>query len=99
MEGRLGDSRRSLLGWIFYSAVLGRVAKGYREALALPDGIERDARVKNSHFIVRMMPFQSLRAMAMSSSGELPFHVAAGLADLAAFHPIRGLRRILSRER
>jgi len=43
------------------------------------------------------MPFNTLRSMAMSSSGALPFHVAAGVADLAAGRPIRALRSILRR--
>lgn len=96
LESRLVDARRSLLGAIIYRAVVGRVAKNYRAALRLPDGIERDARVKSGHFLVRMMPFNTLRVMVMSSSGELPFHVAEGIALIAAFHPIRGVRRILS---
>lgn len=98
METRLIDARGSIMGAIMYRVVLSRVAKEHRAALAMPDSLERDARVKNSHFVVRMMPFNSLRSMAMSSSGELPFHVAAGIADIAAFHPIRGLRRILGRK-
>jgi beta-glucosidase len=60
----------------------------------MPDGPERDARVKNTHFLVRMMPFQSLRSMTMSSSGALPGHAAAGIAELAAGHPLRALRAL-----
>ena len=89
------DARRSIIGAIMYRAIMSRVTRDYRAALALPDSLERDTRVKNTHFVVRMMPFQSLRSMAMSSGGVLPFHVAAGIAEIAAFHPIRGLRSIL----
>jgi beta-glucosidase len=95
MESRLIDARRSVIGALMHRAVLSRVSKAYRSALAMPDGNERDAQVKNTHFVMRMMPFQSLRSMAMSSSGGLPFHVAAGFADIAAWHPVRGLRRIM----
>jgi beta-glucosidase len=97
LETRLGDARHSLLGALFYRAVLGRVTKDYRAALALPDGLERDAKVMNAHFIVRLLPSQSLRSMAMSSAGALPYRIAQGIADLATFHPIRGLRRLLTR--
>jgi beta-glucosidase len=95
LESRLIDARRSVIGTIMYRAVMSQVTRDYRSALALPDSLERDTRVKNTHFLVRMMPFQSLRSMAMSSGGVLPFHVAAGIADIAAFQPIRGLRSIL----
>lgn len=96
LETRLGDARWSVVGGVLYGAIMSRMRKEYRTALRLPDSLERDARVKNTHFLVRMMPSNSLRSMAMSSAGALPYHVAAGLADLAAFHPIRGIRRILT---
>ncbi|MCX7523147.1 glycoside hydrolase family 3 C-terminal domain-containing protein [Microbacterium sp. STN6] len=96
LETRLSDARRSLTGRIMHAIVLSRVRKDYAAALAMPDSLERDTRVKNMHFLVRMMPFNSLRSMAMSSGGKLPYAVAAGLADIAAFHPIRGVRRMLA---
>ncbi len=97
LETRLVDARRSLVGRIMYRAVLGRVERGYRDALALPDGIERDAQVKNAHFLVRMMPFQSLRSMAMSSAGALPYPVAAAIAALATGHPLHALGHLVRR--
>lgn len=99
LQTRLGDARGSLLGRIMNGAVIGRVERGYRTARALPDGPERDARVKSGHFLVRMMPSMSLRAMAMSSGGGLPYGVAAGLAELAAGHPLRALRALSSARR
>jgi beta-glucosidase len=78
-------------------AASSRVRKDYRDALAMPDGTERDARVKNAHFVLRMMPFQSLRSMAMASGGALPLPIAEGISHLAQGHPIRGIRRMLER--
>jgi beta-glucosidase len=99
MEARLVDARRSIVGAVMLKAVLARVGKSYRAAVAMPDSLARDAAVKNTHFLVRMMPFNSLRSMAMSSGGALPYHVAQAIADIAAFHPLRGLRRILAGSR
>jgi beta-glucosidase len=99
METRLTDARRSVMGAVMLRAVTGRVQKDYAAALAMPDGSERDARVKNAHFLLRMMPFQSLRSMSMSSAGALPLRVAEGIADIAAWHPIRGIRRMLGKTR
>lgn len=98
MESRLGDARRSFIGGILYTAVVSRMRRDYRRALALPDSLERDTRVKNTHFLVRMMPSNSPRAMVMSSGGALPYHVAEGLELLGAGHPIRGIRRIMGRK-
>ena len=98
LESRLEDAKRSFLGGVLYRAVVGRARKDYEAALALPDSLERDAKVKSSHFVMRMMPSMSLRSMVMSSDGAMPYRVAAGLADLAAGRPVRGLRRLLSRK-
>jgi beta-glucosidase len=94
METRLTDASRTLLGAMMLRLVSSRVRKDYTASLAMPDGTERDARVKNAHFVWRMMPFQSLRSMVMSSGGAMPSHVAQGIAELAQGHPIRALRRL-----
>lgn len=95
LESRLGDASRSPLGALFLSGVTAAVRRDLRKAERLPDSLERDARVKNTHFLVRMMPNMSLRSMVMASSGAFPYRVAEGLVDLASWHPIRALRRIL----
>jgi len=92
LETRLIDARRSFLGRVIYRAIVGSVEKPYREADALPDSLERDTRVKNTHFVWRMMPFSSLRSLAMSSGGRFSYDTAEGLSLLAAGHPIRALR-------
>ncbi len=99
LETRLGDAGGSLLGRIFLRAVIGRVGKDFDAARAMPDSLERDARVKSTHFVLRMMPSMSLRSMTMSSAGELPFHVAEGLDLIAHGHPIRGIRRLAAKPR
>lgn len=96
METRLIDGRRSIVGGLMYAGILGRMRAEYRRSLALPDSPDRDARVKNAHGVMRMMGSISLRSMSMSSAGALPYAVAAGIADLAAFHPVRGLRKIIA---
>lgn len=96
LETRLGDSRRSILGGILYRAVVGRVEKGYREAVALPDSLERETRIKNTHFVWRMMPSTTLRSLAMASGGAFGYEMAEGLALLAAGHPIQAVRAFRS---
>lgn len=97
MESRFVDARRSILGRLIGDAIVGRMRTDFAAAVAMPDSVERDARVKNANFLVRMMPFTSPRSLAMSSSGQFPYRVALGLDRLAAGHPIRGLRLLLGR--
>lgn len=99
METRLADARGTLLGRIVGSAIIANLRRDYDRALRMPPSLERDARVKGAYFIWRMMPSATMRSLAMSSAGAFPYEVAQGLADLATGHPIRGLRRLLSRKK
>ncbi|WP_430645007.1 glycoside hydrolase family 3 N-terminal domain-containing protein [Agromyces sp. GXS1127] len=97
METRLGDARRSILARILLGAVLGRVRRAQRAAQSMPESPRRDAQLKSAHFVLRMMPSMSLRSLAMSSGGRLPLHLALGIAELASWHPIRGIRLLMGR--
>lgn len=97
MDVRLTDARHSLLGWILHTSVVAAVSGDVRKARRLPDSLERDARIKNTSFVVRMMPFNSLRSMAMSSGGGFPWGVAAMLAELAHGHPLRAVASLRDR--
>jgi beta-glucosidase len=97
METRLIDARGTIIGGIMRRAVLGQVKKMHREAVMMPDSSERDLRVKSANFMLRMMVNNTMRSMAMSSSGALSFRVATGLTQVAAWKPIRGLRSILGK--
>lgn len=98
MESRLLDFRHSPMGRILYRAILGTVEKNYRTALKMPDSLERDSRLKNSYFIVRMMPYNSPRSMCMSSSGAFSYSMAKGFPLLANGHLIAGVRTMLAKE-
>ena len=97
MESRFVDARRSLLGRLIGGIILGRMRAEYRRALAMPAGVDRDARVKNAHFLVRMVPFTSPRSLAQSSSRQFPDSLAVGRDQMAAGHPIRGMATIMGR--
>ena len=91
MESRFADAGGSVLGRLVLGAVDRRLRRDRRAALALPDSVERDAQLKNAHFLARMMPSASPRSLAQSSSGEFPYRVALGLDLLARGRLVRGL--------
>jgi len=99
METRLADARGTLFGRLVADAIIANLRRDYDRALRMPPSLERDTQVKNAYFVWRMMPSASMRSLAMSSAGAFPYEVAEGLAEIAAGHPIRGLRRILSRKK
>ena len=99
MESPLSEFRRTPLGWLLFTAVMHILRRDYKRAQRMPDSLERDARVKSSYFIATMLPYQSLRSISMSSSGQLQYGAAVALFDIMTGHPLRALRRLLGREK
>ena len=96
MNTRLVDARRTLLGRLVGNAIIGSVAKAHRAALELPESLDRDSQVKNSYFVLRMMPNASMRSLAMSSGGAFPYEAAEALEHIATGHPIRGIKALVA---
>jgi beta-glucosidase len=99
LDSSLSDLRRTTIGRILYVAIMRMIRKDYRMAKRMPNSLERDARLKNAHFLVRMIPSNSIRSLCMSSSGRFTYSSAGGLVELANGHVIRGLGMILEREK
>ena len=97
LESSLEDFNRGLIGRIFYLSVMNVVRKEYKKALRMPDSIERDTRIKNTYFVVRLMPKNTIRSMCMSSGGKLQYNIAEGLVNMANGHLIKGLKDIFIR--
>ena len=99
MESSLLDFRRTFAGKILYASVMNTVRKDYRKALKMSDSPSRDARLKNTHFVVKMMPFNSVRSMCMSSGGQFRYYTAVGFVELANGHMVRALKAFLRKEK
>src|SRR5690606_33763516 len=99
MQRRLGDASGTLLGRLLHKVVIGAVGARHREALKMPDSLERDAAIKEGNFLVRMMATVSMRSMVMTAAGALPYRAAELIAALADGHPIRGVRQFARRGR
>lgn len=99
LESSLLEFRRTFAGKILYASVMNTVRKDYRKALSMPDSQARDARLKNTYFVVKMMPFNSVRSMCMSSGGQFQYYTAVGFVELANGHLIRALKAFLSKEK
>ena len=84
------------MGKILYKSIMRIMEKEYKKAQRMPDSLERDARLKNSYFVVRMMPSNSLRSMSMSSGGQFSYDNARALVLMANGHLMRGLRLLLN---
>lgn len=99
LESPLRDMKRSIMGKILYRVVMGVIEKDYKKALKMPDSTERDTRLKNSYFIARMMPSNSIRSMCMSSGGQFAYNIATGFVEMAKGHYLRGIKAFLKKEK
>lgn len=99
METQLRDFRRTFGGRIFYEMVMRSVRREYEAALAMPDSLERDSRLKNTHFFLRLMPLNTPRTMSMSSGGAFPYRVAEALVALANGQVLKGLSLLMKKEK
>ena len=96
LESRFTDLNQSFLGRVLFRAVLNVADKQMKEARALPEGTEKDNKVKGAIFLRRILESNSLITMSMSAGRSMPYHFACGFRELANGHVIRGIRCFLS---
>lgn len=94
LDSRLDELKASMLGRLFYKAVVGVGEKQFKRSQRMPEGAERDMERKNGMFLMKMMPNNSLRSMSVSSSSRFGYHIASGLVELLNGHPIRAVRQL-----
>ncbi len=96
LESRFTDLQQSLMGRILFNAVLSVAKKQLRQARKMPEGIEKDNKLKGALFLKRILESNSLRSMSMSAGRSMPYHFACGFMELANGHFLRGIRSFCS---
>lgn len=91
-ESRFTDMRRTFMGKILYSAVLSVAKKDMKKAKKLPEGAERDNRIKGAIFLKRILESNSIITMSMSAGKSCPYNFAQGFINLANGHLIKGVK-------
>ena len=92
LDSRFTDMKCSFMGRILYGAVLGVADKTMKEAKKLPEGAERDNKVKGALFMQRILESNSLISMSMSAGLTFPYNFAEGFAALANGHIFKGIK-------
>ena len=103
LESRFTDMKETFMGRILYSAVLSVAKKDMKKALKLPDklktlpeGAERDNKIKGAMFLKRILESNSIITMSMSAGKSCPYYFAKGFVDLANGHIIKGIKDFCS---
>ena len=93
LESRFSDfADAGRLGKIVHRAVLGVANRKMKAALKMPEGPEKDNRLKGARFLKRILESNSLMTMTMCAGKRCPYNFAQGLAHLANGRLWQGLR-------
>lgn len=98
IETPIGEFK-TWFGKIFARSVTNVGYKQYKAALKLPDGPEKEREKKAGLFVYKLMPNNSLRSLANSSSGLFPYKLALGILELTNNHFIKGIKIIMKKEK
>lgn len=99
LDSRFSDMKQTLMGRILYGAVLSVAAKQQKAAEKLPEGPERDNRLKGALFLKRILDSNSLCSMAMCAGKQMPHHLILAFAELANGHMLKGIKLCLVKEK
>ena len=80
------------MGKILHSAVLSVATKQMKEAKKLPEGKERDNKIKGAMFMKRILESNSVITMSMSAGTNCPYNFAQGFVELANGHLFKGIQ-------
>ncbi len=86
-----------VMGRLLYAAVLGVANRQMKAAKKLPEGPERDNRIKGAIFLKKILNSSSLISMTMAAGKACPYNVILGFMELANGHLFRGLKCFCSK--
>ena len=98
LESRFSNLKKAgFLGKILHSAVLSVATKQMKEAKKLPEGKERDNKIKGAFFLRCILESNSLISMSMSAGKTMPYNFACGFMELANGHLFKGIQCFCSK--
>lgn len=91
-ESRFTDLNGTFMGKILYNAVLSVAKKDMKKAKKLPEGAERDNKIKGAMFLKRILESNSIITMSMSAGTNCPYNFAQGFVNMANGHLFKGIK-------
>ena len=93
LESRFSNLEKAgFMGKILHTAVLSVATKQMKEAKKLPEGKEKDNKIKGAFFLRRILESNSLISMSMSAGSVMPYNFACGFMELANGHLFKGIK-------
>ncbi len=97
LESRFDELKQTFMGRILFKAVVGAMGKDMKKAKKLPEGSERDNRLKSAMAMQKMMLTNSLITMSMSAGTMFPYNLAEGFKELANGHIFKGIGHMMKK--
>ena len=97
LESRLSDLKTSFMGKILYNALQSVPKKEMKKALKMPDGIEKENKLKGAEMLTVILDSNSIISLSMCSSGGFPYNFACGFRDLANGHLFKGIGQFMKK--
>ena len=91
LESRFTDLRQTFMGRILFNYSMSVSKKMEKEAMALPDGTEKDNRIKGAQFMKKMIESNSPRSLTMESGLTFPYNFAQAFVELTNGHIFKGI--------
>lgn len=96
LESRFTDLKETFMGRILFNAVLSVANKDMKKAKKMPEGSEKENKIKGALFLKRILESNSIITMSMSAGKSFPYNFAKGFVDLANGHLIKGIKDFCS---
>ena len=91
MESRLSDLKSTFMGRILYKAVMLVADFDMMRAKRMPEGVERDNKIKGAIFMRRILDTNTLITMSMAAGATFPYNIAEGFMHLSNGKILKGL--------
>lgn len=92
IESPISDYQSSKMGRFLYKSVINGIAAQGKSIDKLPEGAEKDERIKNQQFVLRFIPTNCPRALIQSGGGRMQMNFAYAMAELANGHIINAIK-------
>lgn len=99
IESPISDYQNSKMGRFLYKSVINGIAAQGKSIDKLPEGTEKDERIKNQQFVLRFIPTNCPRALIQSGGGRMQMNFAYAMAELANGHIIKALRAVANKDK
>ena len=83
VESPLQEFKQTFMGRIIFKSIMNVINSGAKDIVKLPDGKEKEERLKNHVFMLRFIHMNCPRSLAQSGGGMIQMNLAHALTALA----------------